>query len=154
VLEQRFAGKITEDGLVIDPQLPAELRIITDPADEREDPATAVLALSEAAQDKVLSESSDFRRLLKIIERQAVLRMHLVDDETLFRDTGKPYLRALYDAQMVREGMGISVNQEADYGREGGATVKDPFVFYAKDVETLDRFFNNLPAEWRLPPDL
>src|SRR5690606_27409334 len=40
VLEQRFAGKITEDGLIVDPQLPAELRIITAPTEEREDPAT------------------------------------------------------------------------------------------------------------------
>jgi len=154
VLEQRFAGKLTEDRLIIDEQLPAELQIITDSADAREDPATAVVTLSETAREKVLEDSSDFRRLLKIIERQAVLKMHLVDDEALFRETGKPYLRALYEAGMVRQGMGISVNKEADYGREGGVTVKEPFVFFAKDVETLDRFFNNLPAEWRLPPEL
>lgn len=154
LIDSRYAGKMTEDGLIIDPQLPAELRIMTDAADERQDPASAVLSLSEAARDKVLESSSDFRRLLKIIERQAVLKMHLVDDETHFRDTGKPYLRALYDAKMVRAGMGISVNEESGYGREGGVTVKDPFAFYAKDVETLDRFFNNLPAAWRLPPEL
>lgn len=154
ILGRRYAGKITEDGLIIDEHLPAELRIVTEAADEVEDPASGVLTLSEAARDKVLEDSSDFRRLLKIIERQAVLRMHLVDDETPFRDTGKPYLRALYEAGMVQRGMGISVNQEADYGREGGVTVREPYAFYAKDVETLERFFNNLPAQWRLPPDL
>lgn len=154
ILERRYTGKITEDGLIIDEHLPAELRIVTEAADEVEDPASGVLTLSEAARDKVLEDSSDFRRLLKIIERQAVLRMHLVDDETPFRDTGKPYLRALYEAGMVQRGMGISVNQEADYGREGGVTVREPYAFYAKDVETLERFFNNLPAQWRLPPDL
>src|SRR5690606_30414443 len=154
ILERRYTGKITEDGLIIDEHMPAELRIVTEAADEVEDPASGVLTLSEAARDTVLEDSSDFRRLLKIIERQAVLRMHLVDDETPFRDTGKPYLRAPYEAGMVQRGMGISVNQEAEYGREGGVTVREPFAFYAKDGETLERFSTNLPAQSRLPPDV
>jgi preprotein translocase subunit SecD len=33
----------------------------------------------------------------------------------------------------------------------GGVLVKDPYVYYASERETLERFFNNLPARWRLP---
>ena len=116
-----------------------------------EDDAIVDLALTETARDKVLEESSDFRRLLKVIERQAALYMHMIDDETPFADTGSAYLRALFDANMVTQGMGISVNLESDYGRDNGVSVKEPFAFYAKDRETLEQFFNNLPAKWRLP---
>jgi len=74
-----------------------------------------------------------------------------VDDETPFNDTGKPYLEALHEAGLVTQGMGISVNREGDYGRENGVTVKKPYAFRAKDRETLEGFFANLPAQWRLP---
>ncbi|MFV8754350.1 protein translocase subunit SecD [Nannocystaceae bacterium ST9] len=112
------------------------------------------IAMTEAARDQVLESSSDFRRLLKVIERAAALEMHLVDDETLFKDTGKPYLRALFDAGFIYKGMGIAVNVEQDYGRpeKGGVVVKEPYVYYAQERETLERFFNGLPAQWRLPP--
>jgi len=153
LVEQAFAGKLAEDGTIIDDRLPAEL--VLRPEDPTApDPASVVLALSERARDQVLEEASDFRRLLKIIERQAVLRMHLVDDETPFRDTGKPYLRALYEAGLVTEGMGIAVNVDSDYGREGGVMVKQPFAFFAKDLQTLENFFAGLPPEWRLPADM
>ncbi len=152
LLERGFAGKITDDGIIVDDRLPAELEVRPeDPT--APDPASVVLALSERARDQVLEQASDFRRLLKIIERQAVLRMHLVDDETPFKD-GKPYLRALYEAGLVTQGMGIAVNVESDYGREGGVTVKRPFVYYAKDLQTLESFFAGLPPEWRLPQDM
>jgi protein-export membrane protein SecD len=154
LVEAAFAGKIAEDGTVLDGRLPLELEIRAPDAAAADDAATIIIALSERARDQVLEEASDFRRLLKIIERQAVLKMHLVDDETPFRDTGKPYLRALYEGGMVTQGMGISVNMEADYGREGGVTVKEPFAFYAKDVGTLQNYFANLPPEWRLPADM
>ncbi|HET6583840.1 MAG TPA: protein translocase subunit SecD [Nannocystaceae bacterium] len=152
LLQRAFPDKITDDGIIVDDRLPVELVVRPeDPA--APDPATVVLALSERARDQVLEQASDFRRLLKIIERQAVLRMHLVDDETPFKD-GKPYLRALYEAGLVTEGMGISVNVESDYGREGGVTVKQPFAYYARDLQTLESFFAGLPPEWRLPPDM
>jgi protein-export membrane protein SecD len=90
---------------------------------------------------------------LKVIERAAVLQMHMVDDETPFKDTGKPYLTALFDAGYVTSGMGISVAVEDDYGKpeKGAPNVKQPIAFYAVERETLERFFNSLPPEWRLP---
>jgi preprotein translocase subunit SecD len=135
--------------LVVDPRLPYEVELR--PSDDPSDPARIVLALSESARDKVLEESSDFRRLLKVIERQAVLSMHLVDDETPFRDTGKPYLQALFEAGLITQGMGISVNQLGGYGREGGAQVESHLVLYAQERAALEAFFANLPAQWRLP---
>jgi protein-export membrane protein SecD len=153
VLMEIFAGKVTPDGTIVDPDLATELQISEGNADTEADPASVVLALTDAARDKVLADASDFQRLLKIIERQAVLSMHLVDDETVFRD-GKPYLKALYDAGLVRQGMGISVNQLEGYGRDNGVSVKDPYVFYAKERSTLESFFQGLPAQWRLPPEM
>jgi protein-export membrane protein SecD len=146
-----FAGKWVDDRILVDERLSVELELRPEDAATKADRALVVLALSAVAREKALEDSGDFRRLLKVIERQAVLEMHLVDDETPFRDTGKPYLRALYDAKLVTRGLGISVNQESDYGRENGVTVREPYVFYAKDRETLERFFAGLPAHWRLP---
>ncbi|RMG99396.1 MAG: protein translocase subunit SecD [Deltaproteobacteria bacterium] len=150
-IEKLFAGSIVDGRLIDDERLRYELEILEGSPEDAADPEVVVLGFSEAARDAVLESSGDFRRLLKIIERQAVLQMHLVDDETPFRGTGVPYLRALYEAGMVTKGMGISVNVEPDYGREGGVTVKDPYAFYAKDRETLEHFFAQLPAKWRLP---
>lgn len=153
LLQQAFPAQITEDGIIVDDRLPAELQLLP-PDPTQPDPGTATLALTERARDQILAGASEFHRLLKIIERQAVLRMHMVDDETPFGSTGKPYLRALFDAGMVTQGMGISVNVEDEYGREGGVTVKDPFVYYAKDLATLENFFAGLPPAWRLPADM
>ena len=153
LLSSTFAGKITEDLKVIDDRLPFELQILEEDQTILADPTSDVVTLSEVAQEAVLEDSGDFRRLLKIIERQAVLTMHLVDDERPFRDTGKPYLKALFEAGFVTEGMGISVNVERDYGRDNGVTVKEPYAYFAKDKKTLQNFFNGLPPQWRLPPD-
>ncbi|MBV1861663.1 MAG: hypothetical protein KUG77_24805, partial [Nannocystaceae bacterium] len=152
-LNAAFAGKMTEALVIVDGRLPFELQILEDDPAVQADVASDVLILTEAAQSSVLEDSSDFRRLLKIIERQAVLTMHLVDDERPFRETGKPYLRALFEAGYLTEGMGISVNVERDYGRDNGVTVKDPYTFLAKDKKTLQNFFASLPPQWRLPPD-
>jgi protein-export membrane protein SecD len=152
LLEQTFPGKILESGLIIDDRLTNELELRKD-VSTANDPSSTVLALSAAAQEKVLEDSSDFRRLLKVIERQAVLTMHLVDDETPYKNTGKPYLKAIYEAGLVRQGMGIAVNVEPDYGRDNGIQVKEPYAFYAKDVDTLKNFFDSLPPEWRLPSE-
>ncbi len=152
-LDAAFAGKMTEALVIVDERLPFELQILQDDPAVQADAASDVLSLTEAAQEAVLEDSSDFRRLLKIIERQAVLTMHLVDDERPFRDTGKPYLKALFEAGYVTAGMGISVNVERDYGRDNGVTVKDPYAFFAKDKKTLQNFFASLPPQWRLPPD-
>lgn len=117
------------------------------------DPEMVTIALTQTARDGVLESSSSFRRLLKAIEQAAVLEMNLVDDETLFKNTGQPYLRALYEAGYVTQGMGISVRVEQDYGRpeKGGVTVNEPYAYLAEKCETLQRFFNSLPPEWRLP---
>ncbi|MGH1341214.1 MAG: protein translocase subunit SecD [Nannocystales bacterium] len=152
-LNAAFADKMTEALVIVDDRLPFELQILEDDPAVQADVASDVLTLTEAAQESVLEDSSDFRRLLKIIERQAVLTMHLVDDERPFRETGKPYLKALFDAHYVTEGMGISVNVERDYGRDNGVTVKEPYAFFAKDKKTLQNFFAGLPPQWRLPPD-
>lgn len=144
-----------EDGssLIFDDRLGVELAILPEDPGAEPDPEMITLALTEKARDEVLESSSGFRRLLKVIERAAVLEMHMVDDEFTFKDTGKPYLRAVFEAGFVTQGMGISVNMEPDYGRpeKGGTVVEDPFVYYAADRETLERFFNSLPPEWRLP---
>ncbi len=153
LLNTAFAGKLTDDNLIIDDRLPFELRILEEDQDTLADASSDIIGLSEDAQEAVLEDSGDFRRLLKIIERQAVLTMHLVDDERPFRDTGKPYLKALFEAGMVTEGMGISVNVERDYGRDNGVTVKEPYAFFAKDKATLKNFFGSLPPQWRLPAD-
>jgi protein-export membrane protein SecD len=152
-LNEAFSGKMTEALVIVDDRLPFELQILEDDPAVQADVASDVLTLTEGAQESVLEDSSDFRRLLKIIERQAVLTMHLVDDERPFRDTGKPYLKALFEAGYVTEGMGISVNPERDYGRDNGVTVKEPFAYLAKDKKTLQNFFASLPPQWRLPPD-
>lgn len=152
-LDAAFEGKMTEELVIVDDRLPFELQILDDDPAVQADVGSDVLTLTEAAQEAVLEDSSDFRRLLKIIERQAVLTMHLVDDERPFRETGKPYLKALFEAGYLTEGMGISVNVERDYGRDNGVTVKEPYAFLAKDKKTLQNFFASLPPQWRLPPD-
>jgi protein-export membrane protein SecD len=157
LIEQVFgAQKLVpqEDGstLIFDDRLGAEVVILPENPGEP-DPERVTISLTDKARDAVLESSSDFRRLLKVIERAAVLQMHMVDDETLFKETGKPYLRALFDAGFVTSGMGISVAVEDDYGKpeKGAPMVKQPLAFYAMERETLERFFNSLPPEWRLP---
>ena len=143
-----------EDGttLIFDDRLGAEVVMLPeDPG--APDPEQVTISLTENARDEVLESSSDFRRLLKVIEKAAVLEMHMVDDETPFKGTGKPYLRALYDAGYVHAGLGISVAIEDDYGKpdKGAPMVKEPVAFYAMERDTLERFFNSLPPQWRLP---
>jgi protein-export membrane protein SecD len=157
LIEQVFgAQKLVpqEDGttLIFDDRLGAEVVILPENPGAP-DPERVTISLTDKARDAVLESSSDFRRLLKVIERAAVLQMHMVDDETPFKETGKPYLRALFDAGYVTSGMGISVAVEDDYGKpeKGAPLVKQPIAFYAMDRETLERFFNSLPPEWRLP---
>jgi protein-export membrane protein SecD len=157
LIEQVFgAQKLVpqEDGttLIFDDRLGVEVVILPDNPGAP-DPERVTISLTDKARDAVLESSSDFRRLLKVIERAAVLQMHMVDDETPFKETGKPYLQALYEAGYVTSGMGISVAVEDDYGKpeKGAPMVKQPFAFYAMERETLERFFNSLPPEWRLP---
>lgn len=152
-LKETFGENVTDQDVIVDQRLGAELQIVPPDPGAEPDPASVVVSMTQLSRDEVLEESSDFRRLLRVIERAATLEMHLVDDEAEFRDTGKPYLRALFEAGFVEQGMGIAVNMEPDYGRpeKGGVTVKEPFVYYAQERQTLERFFNNLPAKWRLP---
>ncbi|MCA9698424.1 MAG: hypothetical protein KC431_12920, partial [Myxococcales bacterium] len=144
-----------EDGSqeIVDDRLGVAIAMVAPDPGAEPDPEMVTVKLTDYARDQVLESSSDFRRLLKVIERAAVLEMHLVDDEAEFKDTGKPYLRALFEAGYVTQGLGISVNMEGDYGRpeKGGVVVEEPFAYYALERETLERFFNSLPAEWRLP---
>ncbi|EDM77394.1 protein translocase subunit [Plesiocystis pacifica SIR-1] len=146
---------VEEDGvqLLVTDQLGVQMALLPVDLGAEPDPEMMTITMTEAGRDKVLEGSSGFRRLLKVIERAATLQMHLVDDETPFKDTGVPYLRALYEAGFVHQGMGISVNQEADYGRpeKGGVVVEEPYTFIALERETLETFFRELPAEWRLP---
>lgn len=158
LIEQTFgADKLIpqEDGstMIFDDRLGVEVVMLPPDLGAAPDPESVTISLTENARDGVLESSSDFRRLLKIIERAAVLEMHMVDDETLFKDTGKPYLQALFDAGFVTQGMGISVALEDDYGKpeKGAPLVKAPVAFYAMERETLERFFNSLPPQWRIP---
>ena len=150
LLAAAFKDGIKNDK-INDERLGLELEIDPVDAGQGSSPDVVNVRISAAARDKVLEESSDFRRLLKVIERAAVLEMRMVDDETPFGDAGKPYLRALYEAGMVTEGMGIAVNEMGDYGNEKGANVKEPYSFLARDRASLESFFDNLPPEWRLP---
>lgn len=150
LLATAFKDSLKGDKLS-DDRLGLELELIAEDAGAGSTPDVVNLRISEAARDKVLEESSDFRRLLKIIERAAVLEMRMVDDETPFGDTGKPYMRALFEAGLITEGMGIAVNEMGDYGNEKGANVKEPYAFLARDKASLEQFFDNLPPEWRLP---
>ncbi|MCH9680803.1 MAG: protein translocase subunit SecD [Deltaproteobacteria bacterium] len=155
VLREVFEGRFAPDGLtIVDDRITSELVLMEGDAEIAADPSTVLVGLSPAAREAVLSDAGDFRRLLKIIERQAVLSMHLVDDETTLGDTGKPYLRAVYEANLVTKGMGIAVNRLPEYKREGGATVKDPYAFYAKERKTLEDFFKSLPPQYRPPAGL
>ncbi|MEZ4381567.1 MAG: protein translocase subunit SecD [Nannocystaceae bacterium] len=150
-VKSKLAAAMTADGVIVDDRIPGDLLLIPEDPGAPLDADTVHLTLTDEARDVILAESSDFRRLLKIIERSAVLEMRMIDDETAFGDTGKPYLRALYEAGLVTQGMGIAVNEMSDYGNDKGFNVKDPYVFFAKDRETLEQFFANLPAQWRLP---
>lgn len=153
-IRQVFEGKLVNGTTIVDDRITAELALLEPDAETAADRSSVLLGLSESAREAVLDDAGDFRRLLKIIERQAVLSMHLVDDETLFRDTGKPYLQAIYEAGLVTKGMGIAVNRLPEYGKEAGVTIKDPYAFYAKERSTLESFFKGLPPEWRLSADL
>ena len=139
--------------MITDDRLGVEVEMLPADPGAPPDPELVTIALTEKARDGVLESSSDFRRLLKAIERAAVLEMNMVDDETPFKETGKPYLRALFDAGFVTQGMGISVNFESDYGKpdKGGVVVTEPVTYVAEKRETLERFFNTLPPEWRIP---
>jgi protein-export membrane protein SecD len=139
--------------MIFDDRLGVEVAMLPADPGAAPDPETVTISLTESARDNVLESSSDFRRLLKVIERAAVLEMNMVDDETPFKETGKPYLRALFDAGFVTQGMGISVNFESDYGKpdKGGVVVTEPVTFVAEERTTLERFFNSLPPEWRIP---
>ena len=154
-LAQTLGGalKTTPEGQFVNhDSIKLELEIEPPEAGVVESPDTVTVSLSQAARDKALEESSGFRRLLKLIERAAVLEMRMVDDEYKLPGKDSIYLKSIYEANLVRQGMGITVAKERDYGHEDGVNVKAPYGFYAKDRETLERFFNNLPAEWRLPP--
>ncbi len=152
VLRELFADKFTPDGMtIVDDRITAELSFVEGDSEVEADSSTVVIGLSDSAREAVLADAGDFRRLLKIIERQAVLSMHLIEDEATLGDTGLPYLKALFKANLITKGMGIAVNSLPEYGRENGVAVKDPFAFYAKERKTLEDFFKGLPPQYRPP---
>lgn len=131
--------------------------LVLEPSATPDNTSLVQLALAPEAQDQVLEDSSGFRRLLRIIERSAALEMHLVDDEPIAAAgkafDGKAYIKALYDAKLVKKGAGFSVNRMSDYSSDKGkgVKVKAPYVFIARDRRTLENFFDGLPKEWQLP---
>ncbi|MDC0719786.1 protein translocase subunit SecD [Nannocystis bainbridge] len=151
-LGQVFAGKMIEQ-TVIDPRLGAgvELEILPDDPGRPAAPDSVEVKLSERSRDNILEGSSDFRRLLKVVERAAVLEMRMVDDELPFGPGQRNYFQALLEGGQVHAGMGISVNKMGNYGSPKGHNVENVWAFYAKDRKTLEDYFNQLPAEWRLP---
>ncbi|MBZ5709842.1 protein translocase subunit SecD [Nannocystis pusilla] len=152
LLNQVFAGKMIEQ-TIIDERLGSgvELEILPDDPGRPAEADTVVVKLSERSRDNILEGSSDFRRLLKVVERAAVLEMRMVDDELPFGPNNANYLQALLEGGQVRPGMGISVNKMQNYGSPKGHNVENVWAFYAKDRKTLEDFFNQLPAQWRLP---
>ncbi|MCY1058726.1 protein translocase subunit SecD [Nannocystis sp. SCPEA4] len=152
LLKQAFAGKMIEQ-TIIDERLGSgvELEILPDDPGRPAAPDTVEVKLSERSRDNILEGSSDFRRLLKVVERAAVLEMRMVDDELPFGPNNANYLQALLEGGQVHPGMGISVNKMQNYGSPKGHNVENVWAFYAKDRKTLEDFFNQLPAQWRLP---
>ena len=76
--------------------------------------------------------------------------VYVIDDETTFRDTGVPYLRALKEARLF-EGSKVEPVVTPSYGRDGGALIEAPVVAVAEDRVRLERFFEGLPQAWRTP---
>lgn len=152
LLGQVFAGKMIEQ-TIIDERLGSgvELEILPDDPGRPAAPETVEVKLSERSRDNILEGSSDFRRLLKVVERAAVLEMRMVDDELPFGPGQRNYFQALLEGGQVRPGMGVSVNKLSNYGSPKGHNVENVWAFYAKDRKTLEDFFNQLPAKWRLP---
>lgn len=152
LLKQVFAGKMIEQ-TIIDERLGSgvELEILPDDPGRPAALDTVEVKLSERSRDNILEGSSDFRRLLKVVERAAVLEMRMVDDELPFGPNNANYLQALLEGGQVHPGMGISVNKMQNYGSPKGHNVENVWAFYAKDRKTLEDFFNQLPAQWRLP---
>lgn len=152
LLGQVFAGKMIEQ-TIIDERLGSgvELEILPDDPGRPAAPDTVEVKLSERSRDNILEGSSDFRRLLKVVERAAVLEMRMVDDELPFGPGQRNYFQALLEGGQVRPGMGVSVNKLSNYGSPKGHNVENVWAFYAKDRKTLEDFFNQLPAKWRLP---
>ncbi|WP_434415166.1 protein translocase subunit SecD [Nannocystis pusilla] len=152
LLGQVFTGKMIEQ-TIIDERLGSgvELEILPDDPGRPAAPDTVEVKLSERSRDNILEGSSDFRRLLKVVERAAVLEMRMVDDELPFGPNQRNYFQALLEGGQVRPGMGISVNKLSNYGSPKGHNVENVWAFYAKDRKTLEDFFNQLPAKWRLP---
>lgn len=152
LLGQVFAGKMIEQ-TIIDERLGGgvELEILPDDPGRPAAPDTVEVKLSERSRDNILEGSSDFRRLLKVVERAAVLEMRMVDDELPFGPNQSNYFQALLEGGQVRPGMGVSVNKLSNYGSPKGHNVENVWAFYAKDRKTLEDFFNQLPAKWRLP---
>lgn len=154
-LRQVFGERLIEQNdvqTIVDERLGPGIELAVEPDDPgRPLPADTVeVKFTERARDNILEGSSDFRRLLKVVERAAVLEMRMVDDELEFE--GKNYLQALLEGGQVRAGMGISVNKLQGYSNPKGASVDNVWAFFAKDRKTLEDFFNQLPARWRLPP--
>jgi protein-export membrane protein SecD len=152
LLGQVFTGKMIEQ-TIIDERLGSgvELEILPDDPGRPAAPDTVEVKLSERSRDNILEGSSDFRRLLKVVERAAVLEMRMVDDELPFGPNQRNYFQALLEGGQVRPGMGISVNKLSNYGSPKGHNVENVWAFYAKDRKTLEDFFNQLPVKWRLP---
>lgn len=152
LLGQVFTGKMIEQ-TIIDERLGSgvELEILPDDPGRPAAPDTVEVKLSERSRDNILEGSSDFRRLLKVVERAAVLEMRMVDDELPFGPNQRNYFQALLEGGQVRPGMGISVNKLSNYGSPKGHNVENVWAFYAKDRKTLEDFFNQLPVQWRLP---
>ncbi|MCY0985923.1 protein translocase subunit SecD [Nannocystis sp. ILAH1] len=152
LLGQLFTGKMIEQ-TIIDERLGngVELEILPDDPGRPSAPDTVEVKLSERSRDNILEGSSDFRRLLKVVERAAVLEMRMVDDELPFGPNQRNYFQALLEGGQVRPGMGISVNKLSNYGSPKGHNVENVWAFYAKDRKTLEDFFNQLPVKWRLP---
>ncbi|WAS98691.1 protein translocase subunit SecD [Nannocystis punicea] len=152
MLHQLFAGKMIEQ-TIIDERLGTgvELEILPDDPGRPSAPDTVEVKLSERSRDNILEGSSDFRRLLKVVERAAVLEMRMVDDELPFGPGQRNYFQALLEGGQIGPGRGISVNKLSNYGSPKGHNVENVWAFYAKDRKTLEDFFNQLPAQWRLP---
>ena len=80
-----------------------------------------------------------------------VFELAVVDHETPFGDAAVPYVQALAGAGKL-PAAGVELVKLPSYGREGHHVVDGATIAVAKERAVLERAFDELPEEWRLPP--
>lgn len=75
---------------------------------------------------------------------------YLIDAQTPFSETGKPYLTALRGSEHA-QAPDIEWMTLPDYGRDEGTIVRGASIAVSDNRTTLQAFFDRLPPAWQLP---